>query len=108
MKTWRVEVLNEVVRAEIAALPQDIRAKLTHIAEMIESVGLARMREPHVKHLRDKLWEMRMNGRDGIARAIYVTAKDRRVVIVHAFTKRTQKTPAQAIWLAHERSRELS
>ena len=108
METWRVEVLNETVRGEIAALPQDIRAKLAHIVEMIEAVGPHRMRAPHVTHLRDKLWEMRMSGRDGIARAIYLTAKGRRVVIVHAFTKKTQKTPTQAIWLAQERSREVN
>ncbi len=75
---------------------------------MIEAVGAHRMRAPHVRHLRDKLWEMRMSGRDGIARAIYLTAKGRRVVIVHAFTKKTQKTPAQAIWIAQERSKELN
>lgn len=107
MESWRVEVLNELVRREIAALPQDIRAKLAHIVEMIEVVGPHRMRAPHVRHLREKFWEMRMSGRDGIARAIYLTVKGRRVVIVHAFTKKTEKTPAQAIWLAQERSREV-
>jgi phage-related protein len=108
MESWRVEVLNEAVRCEIAALPQDIRAKLAHIVEMIEAVGPHRMRAPHVKHLRDKLWEMRMSGRDGIARAIYLTSKGRRVIIVHAFIKKTQRTPSQAIWLAQERSREVN
>jgi phage-related protein len=39
------------------------------------------------RHPQDKLWEMRFGGRDGIARAIYVTAVGRRVVVVHAFVK---------------------
>jgi phage-related protein len=107
MDAWRVEVLNEIVRAEVAALPEDIRARLTHIADMMASVGPERMREPHVKHLRDKLWEMRMSGRDGIARALYMTVRGRRVVILHAFVKKTQKTPPQAIRLALERAKEL-
>lgn len=107
MEVWRVEVLNDIVRAEIAALPKDIRVKLTHILEMMIAVGPERMREPHVKPLRDKLWEMRINGRDGIARAIYVTARGRRIVILHAFVKKTQKTPPQAIRLALVRAKEL-
>ncbi|MBS0273501.1 MAG: type II toxin-antitoxin system RelE/ParE family toxin [Proteobacteria bacterium] len=107
MDAWRVEVLNELVRAEIAALPEDIRAKLAHIVEMMAAVGPERMREPHVKPLRDKLWEMRMSGRDGIARAIYVTARLRRIVILHAFVKKTQKTTPQAIRLALARAKEL-
>jgi phage-related protein len=104
---WRAEVLNHVVEAELAALPLDIRAKLAHIVELMIAVGPERMREPHVKHLRDKLWEMRMSGKDGIARAIYVLAQRRRIVILHAFVKKTQKTPPQAIRLALERAKEV-
>ena len=107
MDAWRVEVLNEIVEAEIAALPLDIRTRLSHILELMVAVGPQRMREPHVKPLRDKLGEMRMSGRDGIARAIYVLALRRRIVILHAFVKKTQKTPPEAIRLALKRAREL-
>ena len=107
MDAWRVEVLNEAVEADIAALPLDIRTRLSHIVELMVAVGPQRMREPHVKPLRDKLWEMRMSGRDGIARAIYVLALRRRIVILHAFVKKTQKTPPEAIRLALKRAREL-
>jgi phage-related protein len=63
--------------------------------------------KPHVKHLRGKLWEMRMKGRDGIGRAIYVVAKGQRVVVVHAFTKKTEKTPKSALELAEARAKEV-
>lgn len=107
MDAWRVEVLNDIVRAEIAALPEDIRVRLAHIVEMMVALGPERMRAPHVKPLRDKLWEMRMSGQDGIARAIYMAARGRRIVILHAFVKKTQKTPPQAIRLALKRAKEL-
>ncbi len=68
--TWSVEVLNPIVRAEIEALPEDMQAKLSRIVGMIEQLGLERMREPDVKHLERRLWEMRMTGRDGISRAL--------------------------------------
>jgi len=41
-----------------------------------------------------------MKGKDGISRAIYVTARGRRVVVVRVFVKKTQKTPGgRSIWL---------
>lgn len=66
------------------------------------------MREPHVKHLEGKLWVIRMKGRDGVARAIYVTARGKRVVVVHAFIKKTQKTPRSALEIARTRAKEVT
>jgi phage-related protein len=91
---WAVETLNDTVDAEVAGLPADMRARLVRISELIESVGLTTVREPHVRHIRGQLWEIRLKGKAGIARALYVTAKEQRVVIVRAFTKKTEKTPA--------------
>ena len=104
---WCVEVLNAAVLEELDELPADMRAKLDHIIRLIEEFGPHEVREPYVKPLRDKLWEMRIRGRDGIARAIYVTASERRVVILHAFRKKTRKTPRAAIRTALYRLREL-
>ena len=81
--------------------------KFRHIVELIQSKGLDRVREPYVKHLEGKLWEMRLTGRDGIARAIYVTASGRRVVVLHAFVKKTQKTPQRALDIARTRARAV-
>ncbi|WP_281411578.1 type II toxin-antitoxin system RelE/ParE family toxin [Rhizobium sp. BK602] len=50
---------------------------------------------------------MRMRGKDGIARAAYVTAHERRVVVVHVFRKKTQKTPRREIEIALKRAREV-
>ncbi len=105
---WIVETLDAVVDAEIAALPADLQARFLRIARMIEAVGLDHMTEPQVKHLDGKLWEMRMIGRDGIARALYVTATGRRVVVVRVFVKKTRKTPRQELELAHSRAKEVT
>jgi phage-related protein len=105
--SWTVSYLDDVVAEEIATLPNDLQAKLRRIADMIEQLGLAGMREPYVKHLQGKLWEMRMIGRDGIARAIYVTEVGQRVVIVRVFRKKTQKTPRNEIDLALKRAEQV-
>jgi phage-related protein len=68
---WSVEILNEVVAEEIAALQPDMYARFLRLADRIEEAGLETLRESHVKHLDGKLWEMRLSGRDGIARALY-------------------------------------
>jgi len=104
---WRVEVLNDTVRSELDALPLEIRARLIRRERMISQVGLETLREPYVKHLDGKLWEMRVTGRDGIARAIYVTAIGHRVVILRAFIKKTRQTPRSEIDLAQRRAKEI-
>jgi phage-related protein len=80
---------------------------LVRLSARVNLLGLESLREPHVKHLKNKLWEMRLTGRDGIARALYVTALGRRVVIVRAFIKKTQKTPRSEIDLALRRAKEV-
>jgi phage-related protein len=106
--TWIVEMLDDRVRSELEALPADMRARFRRIVELIQRQGLERMREPYVKHLEGSLWEMRMKGRDGISRAIYVTARGRRVVVVRVFIKKTEKTPRREIDLALERAKEVN
>jgi phage-related protein len=104
---WSVEMLNETVQAEIDALPADMQAKFLQIVGMIREFSLANVGHPYVKHVRGKLWEMRLKGRDGISRALYVTAIGRRVVVVRAFVKKTQETPESEINLALRRAREV-
>ena len=105
---WTVTYLDATVEREIAELPGDMQAKLRRIADMIEQLGLSAMREPYIKHLQGKLWEMRLTGRDGISRAMYVTMSGQRVVIVRAFRKKTQKTPRSEIELALKRAETLT
>jgi phage-related protein len=102
---WTVETLNEAVDAEVDALPEDMRARLSRIANLIEEQGLESVGEPHLKHVEGRLWEMRLKGRSGISRALYVSAVRRRVVIVRVFVKKTEKTPRRELELALSRAK---
>jgi len=104
---WTVETLNGTVDAEVEALPADMRARLAHLASLIETMGLENVGEPHVKHLDGRLWEIRLTGKSGISRALYVVATFKRVVIVRVFVKKTQKTPRREIDLALFRARTV-
>ncbi len=105
--TWIVELLDDRVREELEILPVDMRAQFRRIVELIQRYGLECVREPHVKHLHGPLWEMRMRGRDGISRAMYVTARGRRLVVVRVFVKKTQQTPKREIAIALQRAKEV-
>jgi phage-related protein len=82
-------------------------ARFARIVDMISARGLMAMREPQVKHLTGKLWEMRLKGRDGIARSIYVAASGQRVVVLRTFVKKTEKTPVHEIEIALARMKEI-
>ncbi|MEM7672484.1 MAG: type II toxin-antitoxin system RelE/ParE family toxin [Verrucomicrobiota bacterium] len=102
-----VEFLSENVEQEFEALPLDMKAKFEHITHLITEHGLHEVGMPYVRHLHDKLWEMRLKGRDGISRALYVTALEERVVVIRVFVKKTQKTPSREIKLALKRAKEV-
>jgi phage-related protein len=104
---WTVETL-DVVDAEIEALPPGLQARLIRLMEMVETVGLDQLREPHVKHLEGKLWELRAKSSEGIARGIYVTVTGRRVIVLHVFVKKSQKTPRAALETARARMKEVT
>ena len=104
---WTVGFISDAALAEVKALPTDIQSKFERVVQMIEAFGLERMREPYVKHVEGKLWEMRLTGRDGIARSLYVTAAGRRVIVLRTFVKKTNKAPRREIDLALDRAKEI-
>lgn len=104
---WSFELLPSALR-EIEELPADMRASFERIVRLIQTFGVDRVHEPYVRHVGGRLWEMRLKGRDGIARALYMTAVGRRVVVLRVFVKKTRKTPRSEIELALQRAKELS
>lgn len=103
---WTVETLNKVVDDELESLPLDMRGRFVRVSHLIEEFGPFKVGMPHIRSLDDKLWEIRVSGRDGIGRGIYVVATSKRVVVVHVFIKKTQKTPAAALQTAIKRAKE--
>jgi len=105
--TWSIEFFSAEVVQELEAFPADIRARFERIVGLIHNFGLERVHEPYIKHVEGRIWEMRLKGRDGIARALYVTAIGKRIVVLRVFSKKTQKTPRNEIELALRRAKEI-
>jgi phage-related protein len=104
---WTVGFVSAAAEAELNALPLDMQTRFARFGTMIEEHGIAAMREPYAKHLSGKLWELRLKGRDGIARSIYVTASGRRVIVLRTFIKKTEKTPSREMDIARTRMKEI-
>lgn len=102
MNQWTV-TLHPQAEPELVALPSDMQARFVHIAELLEEFGPQRVGLPHTRPLESKLWEIRMKGRDGIARAVYAAVQGRRLLVLHVFVKKTQTTPRKAIETALKR-----
>lgn len=103
---WSVEYLPAAAEEEVD-LPLDMQARLARIVKVIEEHGLQNLPRDWSKSLGQGLWELRVTGKDGIARAIYVTATGQRIVIVRVFVKKTQKTPLRELELARQRAKEV-
>ncbi len=94
---WVVELLDDRVRDELEALPPDMQARFRRIVELIQGYGLERVHEPHIKHLEGPLWEMRMKGKDGISRAVYVTAKGRVLSSSACSSRKRRRRPGERL-----------
>jgi phage-related protein len=104
---WIVDTWGKAVDGEIDSFSPELRAKLARFRLLIETYGPEALRMPHARPLTKSLWELRLGGKNQIGRVIYVSLAGRRVVILRAFVKKTQKTPGQEIALAWERAKRL-
>ena len=104
MANWSVETLNKQVDEELALLPADMRARFFRIAGLLEEFGPTNVGMSHIRSLGRKLWEVRVSGRDGIARGIYVLAAGNKIIVLNIFIKKTQQTPEKNLRLAIQRA----
>ena len=103
---FEIEYFHKRVLAEIHSWPVDILADFARLAELLAEHG-PNLRLPHSRALGEGLFELRPRGRSGIGRAFYCFVIARRIVVVHAFIKKSQKTPDRELKLARKRAKEL-
>ena len=84
------------------ALPVKDLAKIQRTLELLAEFGL-RLGRPHVRHVDDKIWELRIRAGGKAYRILYFAYTGRRCVLLHAFSKKTQKTPKGELNVARQR-----
>ena len=104
---WTVEVMSGAAQKEMQAQPESIQADFFRVSQMIEDVGPYKIPRHYRKKIEDDIWEIRLKGRDTIARALYLKWVGMRVIVVHVFTKKKQHIDRRHIELARKRAREL-
>ncbi len=101
-----VDYFHPRVKAEIESWPDDILADFARIVELLMEFG-PHLRMPHSRAMGGGLFELRPRGREGIGRVFYCFVIGQRVVILHAFVKKTQETPEQELKIARKRLKEV-
>lgn len=105
--SWEIEFLNQTVEKEFDEFPTDIKAKVTHISKLIEEFGLPNIGKPYIKHVQNKIWEIRAHGKDKQGRCLYITTMGKKVVLLRCFIKKSQKIPQKELKIALERAKEI-
>jgi phage-related protein len=103
---YQIEYFHPRVLAEIESWPVEVVADYARLAELLAEHG-PNLRLPHSRALGEGLFELRPRGRSGIGRAFYGFLLAKRIVVVHAFIKKTQETPDKELKLARKRVKEL-
>lgn len=101
-----VEYYHPKVLEAIEAWPVEILAEYAHLIDLLTEHG-PDLRMPHSRAMGDGLFEVRPRGREGIGRALYCFALGRRIVVLHAFIKKTPKSPEKELSLARKRMKEV-
>lgn len=103
---WSYFYYDDQVQAEIEGMSPVHLARLAHIRALIEIDG-PDLGHPHTDSFGDGLFEMRLKGPDTIGRVFFCYLKGKRIVFLHSFIKKTQKTPSREIANARQRMDEV-
>ena len=103
---FSIEYFHARVQAEIDSWPVDVLADYARIVELLIEHG-PNLKLSYSRAFGDGLFELRPRGRSGIGRAFYCFLVGRRVVVLHAFIKKSQQTPNHEIKLARKRLKEI-
>ena len=103
---YQIEYFNPRVLSQIEEWPVETLADYYRLTEMLGVHG-PNLRMPHSRAMEHGLFELRARGGSGIGRAFYCFVRDSRITVLHAFVKRTQKTPAKELKVAKKRMKEV-
>jgi phage-related protein len=103
---WEIAYYDDGVQEAILALPPDLQARYVHLTERMLAFG-PDLGMPHTRALGKGLFELRMKGKEGIGRVFFCNQPGRRIMMLHAFVKKSAKTPAKELKVARQRMREV-
>ena len=103
---WQVTFYSGALEEELLQLPSGFLARFLRYAERMETYG-PDLGMPHTRAMGKGLFELRLKAAEGIARVFYCTLVGRRIVILHQFIKKSEKTPPKELEIAKRRMKEI-
>jgi phage-related protein len=94
------------VQEQILDLPDTLAARYVVLTRRMVAIG-PNLGEPHTKAFGDGLFELRLKGAEGIARVFFCTQIGKRIVVLHSFIKKSDRTPRRELDVALTRLKEM-
>ncbi|WP_426577077.1 type II toxin-antitoxin system RelE/ParE family toxin [Xenorhabdus stockiae] len=102
---WNIDFYHGVMDS-ILDMPPKIQARMLKLLELMEQHG-ANLGQPHTKPMGDGLFEVRAKAQEGIGRGLFCYLDGSNIYVLHAFVKKSQKTPKKDLDLAKSRMKEV-
>jgi phage-related protein len=103
---WTITYYDELLRNEIERFPEDILSDYLRLIGLME-LGGANLGMPYTRAMGQKLFELRLHGKEGAGRVLYCTLKGKRIVMLHSFIKKTRQTLLKDLRIARRRLEEV-
>jgi phage-related protein len=103
---YTINYYSDAVQEQIMELPDTLAARYIVLTRRMIALG-PNLGEPHTKAFGDRLFELRLKGAEGIARVFFCTLVGRRIVMLHSFIKKSERTPAREREIAETRMKEI-
>jgi phage-related protein len=103
---WEIVYYSSGLQEEILDLPEGILARYIALSDRMETYG-PNLGMPHTRAMGGGLFEIRAKGKEGIGRVFYCTIVGNRIMMLHCFVKKTEKTPYRELEIARKRLKEV-
>ena len=103
---WTISYYSDSVQEEILEMPAGFLGRYLRYADRMELYG-PDLGMPHTRAMGEGLYELRLKAAEGIARVFYCTIVGKKIVMLHQFIKKTDKTPPKELGIARRRLKEV-
>lgn len=104
--SYKINYFNNAVQNDILNLPVSLLARYLKSTDMMLIHG-SNLGHPHTKSLSNGLFELRLKGKDGIARIFYCTQINQDIIMLHSYVKKSKKIPKNVLQVALTRLKEM-
>ncbi len=103
---WSIEYYSNEVENKILSLPAGLLARYLRLTDLMLEFG-SNLGMPHTRFIEEGLLELRIKSKEGIARIFYCTLVGKKIVMLHLFIKKTNKTSKKELQIAKNRMKEV-